>query len=138
MQSYKWFAVAAREGDAEAAKRRDEVAEALGDADLNRGRELAENWKAEPLDDAANRLTSPKEWTPADLVAASAPVDKETVVRDIQTILNKNGYDAGAADGVLGAKTDAAIKAFQKANGFAADGAITPELVKALLARNSA
>ncbi len=138
VQSYKWFAVAAREGDAEAAKRRDEVAEALGDADLNRGRELAENWKAEPLDDAANRLTSPKEWTPADLVAASAPVDKETVVRDIQTILNKNGYDAGAADGVLGTKTDAAIKAFQKANGFAADGAITPELVKALLARNSA
>ncbi|MCD1634406.1 peptidoglycan-binding protein [Martelella mediterranea] len=138
VQSYKWFAVAAREGDAEAAKRRDEVAEALGNADLNRARKLAENWKAEPLDDAANRLTSPKEWTPADLVAASAPVDKETVVRDIQTILNKNGYDAGPADGVLGAKTDAAIKAFQKANGFAADGAITPELVKALLARNSA
>lgn len=138
VQSYKWFAVAAREGDAEAARRRDEVAEALGDADLSRAKQLAEAWKAEPLDESANRLTSPKEWTPADLVAASAPVDKETVVRDIQTILNKNGYDAGPADGVLGAKTDAAIKAFQKANGFAADGAITPELVKALLARNSA
>ena len=138
VQSYKWFAVAAREGDAEAAKRRDEVAEALGDADLSRAKQLAQAWKAQPLDESANRLTSPKEWTPADLIAASAPVDKETVVRDIQTILNKNGYDAGPADGVLGAKTDAAIKAFQKANGFAADGAITPELVKALLARNSA
>ncbi|MGV0820093.1 peptidoglycan-binding protein [Martelella sp. AMO21009] len=138
VQSYKWFAVAAREGDAEAAKRRDEVAEALGDADLSRAKQLAQAWQAQPLDESANRLTSPKEWTPADLVAASAPVDKETVVRDIQTILNKNGYDAGPADGVLGAKTDAAIKAFQKANGFAADGAITPELVKALLARNSA
>ncbi|WP_180900641.1 SEL1-like repeat protein [Martelella soudanensis] len=138
LQSYKWFAVAAMEGDAEAAKRRDEVAEALGDADLRRARKLADEWKAEAPDETANRLTSPREWVPDDLVAAATTVDKEAVVRDIQTILNNNGYDAGPADGLLGAKTDAAIRAFQQANGFAADGAITPELVKELLARNSA
>ena len=138
VQSYKWFAVAAMEGDAEAAKRRDEVAEALGDADLRQAKKLAAEWQAEPLDESANRLASPREWIPDDLVAASAPIDKESVVRDIQTILNDNGYDAGPVDGQLGAKTDAAIRAFQSANGFTADGAITPELVKALLARNSA
>lgn len=138
VQSYKWFAIAAMEGDAEAAKRRDEVAEALGDADLRQAKKLAAEWQAEPLDESANRLASPREWIPDDLAAASAPIDKESVVRDIQTILNDNGYDAGPVDGQLGAKTDAAIRAFQSANGFAADGAITPELVKALLARNSA
>ena len=39
-------------------------------------------------------------------------------VRNIQTILNKNGYDAGIADGVMGDKTKVAIAAFQKDNGM--------------------
>ncbi len=137
-QSYKWFAVAAREGDADAEKRRDEVAEALSDADLKRAKALADDFKPLPLDETANRLSSPKDWMPDALVAKAAPLDKETVVRDIQAILNRNGYDAGPVDGELGAKTDAAIRAFQQANGFKADGAITPDLVKALLARNNA
>ncbi|AJY44517.1 peptidoglycan-binding protein [Martelella endophytica] len=135
-QSYKWFAIAAQNGDAEAAKRRDEVADALAPEALLAGKKAVADWHAKTPKASANIVETPPEWTAADVAAAS--VDKEAVVRDIQSILNKNGYDAGPADGVLGARTDAAIRAFQKANGFAANGEITPELVKALLARNNA
>jgi localization factor PodJL len=54
-------------------------------------------------------------------------------IRNIQTILNKNGYDAGSADGVMGAKTKQAIAAFQKANGMDATGEIDEQLVRKLL-----
>ncbi len=135
-QSYKWFAIAAMNGDAEAAKRRDEVAEALSDADLNRGRKLAADWDARTPLPAANVVTTPPEWLPDEKVA-SAP-DKQAIVRDIQSILNERGYDAGPEDGLLGAKTDAAIKAFQTRNGLKPDGAITPALVETLLNGNSA
>ncbi len=48
-------------------------------------------------------------------------------------ILNKNGYDAGSADGVMGAKTKVAIAAFQKDNGMEATGEIDEKLVRKLL-----
>ena len=56
-------------------------------------------------------------------------------VQNIQLILNKNGYDAGGADGVMGGKTKTAIMAFQTDNKMQATGEIDEKLVKALLAR---
>ncbi len=40
----------------------------------------------------------------------------------LQRGLNRAGYDAGDADGVLGSKTEAAIRAYQRANGLAETG----------------
>jgi localization factor PodJL len=56
-------------------------------------------------------------------------------VQNIQKILNKNGYDAGGADGVMGQKTKNAIMAFQSDNELAPTGEIDEKLVKALLAK---
>ena len=50
---------------------------------------------------------------------------KHAVVKPIQKYLNKIGYNCGIADGIAGAKFDAAVKAYQKANGCVADGEIT-------------
>lgn len=52
-------------------------------------------------------------------------------LRDLQTVLGELGFDAGVADGVAGAQTTLAIKAFQSAEGMPADGAVTPALVEA-------
>jgi localization factor PodJL len=49
--------------------------------------------------------------------------------------LNKNGYNAGGADGVMGEKTKNAIIAFQKDNDMAPTGKIDEKLVRALIAR---
>ena len=43
-------------------------------------------------------------------------------VTKLQTALNALGYDCGAADGIFGAKTEAAVRAFQKAKGLTVDG----------------
>lgn len=45
-------------------------------------------------------------------------------VKTLQTLLNAKGFNCGTADGVFGAKTVSAVKAFQKANGLTADGIV--------------
>jgi peptidoglycan hydrolase-like protein with peptidoglycan-binding domain len=45
-------------------------------------------------------------------------------VRDLQEALKALGYNPGSIDGVFGATTEAAVKAFQQAKGISADGAV--------------
>lgn len=47
-------------------------------------------------------------------------------VRKLQEMLNAKGYTCGNVDGIFGSKTYAAVLAFQKANGLAADGIVGP------------
>lgn len=51
----------------------------------------------------------------------------------VQTLLNAMGFDCGAADGIFGDKTLAAVKAFQKARGLAVDGVVGRDTWTALL-----
>ena len=44
-------------------------------------------------------------------------------VKELQTLLNNSGYTLDT-DGIFGAKTQAAVKAYQKANGLAVDGVV--------------
>ena len=45
--------------------------------------------------------------------------------RLVQQALNRQGFDAGFADGILGKRSFAAIARFQAAHGFAATGSLT-------------
>ena len=64
---------------------------------------------------------------------ASADSSSSTVsVTAIQRGLLAYGYNIGSADGILGAKTTAAIMAFQAANGLTADGIAGPATLAAL------
>jgi localization factor PodJL len=132
-ESYKWFALVAKAGDKDAAQKRDEVANALRPEQLQRARASAELWKPKELDLDANDIAVPDSWTESPSKTAS--VDMKQAVRNIQLILNKNGYDAGGADGVMGGKTTAAIAEFQKDNGMTPNGEVSEELVRALLAK---
>jgi localization factor PodJL len=130
-ESYKWFALVAKTGDKDAAAKRDEVANSLRPEQLQKARAMAELWKAKPVDQAANIVDIPDAWKESDTKTAS--IDMKQAVRNIQIILNKNGYDAGAADGVMGDRTKSAIAAFQKANGMEPTGEVNEALVTALL-----
>jgi localization factor PodJL len=132
-ESYKWFDLVARTGDRDAAAKRDEVAKAMRPEQLTKARGAAELWKARDVDPETNMVDIPEEWT--ETGPATASIDMKQAVRNIQAILNKNGYDAGPADGVMGQKTKNAIIAFQADNGMTADGQVTEGLVKALLER---
>jgi localization factor PodJL len=133
-QSYKWFAIAAKGGDKDAAQKRDEVANAMKPDQLERARAEVDLWKVTPLDPDANSANTPDEWAGKGLKTAS--IDMKKAIRNIQAILNKNGFDAGNPDGVMGAKTVSAIKAFQTSIGEEPNGQVSDKLVKELLARN--
>jgi localization factor PodJL len=134
-QSYKWFAVAAKDGDQDAAQKRDEVANAMRKEQLDSARAKVDGWKQQPLDPKANSVNIPEEWASGKPLT-TASVDMEKAIRNIQGILTKNGFDAGAPDGKMGAKTVAAIKAFQTSVGQEPTGKINDALVKELLTRN--
>lgn len=53
-------------------------------------------------------------------------------VKELQTRLNALGFDCGKADGLFGNKTEAGVKAFQKAVNIAVDGKFGQESFKAL------
>ena len=55
----------------------------------------------------------------------------------IQQRLKNWGYYTGAVDGILGPKSIAAIKKFQKANGLVADGIVGPKTAAKLRRMNS-
>ncbi|SCW34987.1 localization factor PodJL [Rhizobium mongolense subsp. loessense] len=134
-ESYKWFAIAAQGGDKDASAKRDEVAKAMKPADLERARAATSAWKPQPLDNKANGIEIPDGW--ASNGTKTSTVDMKKAIRNIQAILNNNGFDAGPPDGEIGAKTTAAIKSFQKSVGQEPSGRINDDTVKALLERNA-
>lgn len=82
-------------------------------------------------DDTADDTTT---TTPAAGSDTTAQESAETVRfdRSIQEELAAVGCHPGAADGVIGPNTDAAILAFQQADGIEADGELGPETEAAL------
>jgi hypothetical protein len=93
----------------------------------------------------APTTTQPKARTPAAQPSARAPaytspatsnsgqVGNRTSIKLAQEILAQLGYRPGPVDGVMGARTRAALRAFQASQGLPIDGKLsTPLLVKLL------
>lgn len=135
-ESYKWFAIAAKGGDKDAGQKRDEVANALTPERLEAARIAVDKWKPQAVDERTNSVNVPDEWIGKAVTTGS--VDMGKAIRNIQAILNRNGYDAGQADGMMGKKTVLAIKSFQRAHNMAEDGTISEPLVRKLLEKNEA
>jgi localization factor PodJL len=139
-ESYKWFALAANAGDKDAAQKRDEVAKAMTPDQVERARAATSLWKPKPMNPDANALNLPEEWRESPAATGSittGALDMKKAIRNVQLILNKNGYDAGGSDGKIGAKTRDAIMAFQKDNGLEPTGNIDNDLVRNLLLKNA-
>lgn len=135
-ESYKWFAIAANGGDKDAAQKRDEVARAMRKDQLESAKAKVDAWKVAVPDPKANSVNMPDDWASSGKPVTTGSVDMTKAIRNIQAILNKNGFDAGTPDGKLGAKTVSAIKSFQSSVGQEPNGRINDALVKELLARN--
>ncbi|MCJ2090574.1 hypothetical protein MKK88_32015 [Methylobacterium sp. E-005] len=73
VQSYAWFAAAAAQGDEDAAKKRDDVANKLSTAELASGKSLAASFKPRKIDAAVNEPPSAKAGAPAPMSLIGAP-----------------------------------------------------------------
>jgi len=133
-EAYKWLDIVARKGDTDAASKRDDLARAMEPDQLKIAEGKAKLWKARNVDAAANTVAVPVEWNEPQISSAS-PEYKQALT-NIQHLLNRMGYDAGVPDGIMGAKTRNAIKAFQSKHGLTPSGEIDQDLVKKLLEQN--
>ena len=58
--------------------------------------------------------------------------DRGEDVKVLQRALKRAGFDAGTIDGIFGSRTEAAVRAFQRANGLQVDGIVGPKTWAAL------
>ena len=82
----------------------------------------------------ADGIVGPKTWSALNATVSSGGSGptlrlgaKGEPVRALQQRLNVLGFNSGTADGSFGPKTEAAVKAFQKSRGLAADGVVGPK-----------
>jgi len=75
----------------------------------------------------------PAEVEPARPAPGTNARTKAEIVTDIQKELARKGFYDGVADGVLGPKTDAAIRDFEKAAGLRALGEVGEGVLKAIV-----
>jgi peptidoglycan hydrolase-like protein with peptidoglycan-binding domain len=61
-----------------------------------------------------------------------APVEGSVETKKLQEALKAKGHDPGPVDGIMGAKTRAALKAFQEASGIKATGKLDDQTAERL------
>ena len=91
---------------------------------------------------APSPSTSPQSATPSIGGASTFALPEGTklqrgegdsaLIEELQRALSSAGYDPGPADGTFGRRTEAAVVAFQEANGLSVDGRVGPETASAL------
>ncbi|MGI9412243.1 MAG: peptidoglycan-binding protein, partial [Hyphomicrobiales bacterium] len=132
-QAYKWFALAARQGDADAATRKTGLETRLPADQLVRAKLDVENWAPQATDKRANVVTPPaKGWAKQDGTDELALFSTGEMIAEAQQMLNKLGYVVGTPDGIIGARTRQAVRRFQKAKGMSETGHVTPSLLQRL------
>ena len=107
IEAYKWFGIAASSGDAESAKRRDIIGEALSERDKAKAEEAVATFQPVPLTSEANEVLIPNGgWSDNGNSTSVEVKDQNELVALVQKLLAENGFDPGPPDGMLGEQTD--------------------------------
>lgn len=127
--AYKWFALAAAQGDKDAEKKRDDVTAHLDKTALAAARMAVQTFRQKPVDRAANDESTV--WAePAGSQPPMASVSD--VVARAQGLMQARGAYAGPVDGQLNAQTRQAVKTLQRKLGLKQTGEPDEALVQAL------
>ncbi|NYS62039.1 peptidoglycan-binding protein [Vreelandella salicampi] len=121
--AHQWYNLAAARGNRHAAAARDSLTERMTTRQIAEAQQAARAWK--PEEESASQATSRSR---PDIATLS---DREGVA-EIQRELNRLGYDAGPADGLMGSRTRSAIREYQGNRDMARDGNASAELLKRL------
>jgi hypothetical protein len=118
------------------------LARKMTPAQLARAQEMARNWRprlaasggiGSPAYADTERAEPPRTQRHAEPNPFRAALELQARQnREVQRLLGELGYDPGPADGVIGPRTRAAVRAFQTDAGLPVDGEISDELYAAL------
>lgn len=122
VEALYWYEVAAANGDASAPGNVDTLRKALPLEQGQQAQRRAANWSIAAIDAAANGSFGAQTWNRSTRAQVEA----------VQTVLNGLGYDAGTPDGMTGASTRTAIRAYQADSGLETTGTIDSTLIEAL------
>ena len=117
IEAYKWANLAHARGVEKLLVQRHEIVDFMSEADIAKAERLARAWEPKSADAAARQVR--EETERAD-------------ISEVQKLLGGLGYRIGDADGVAGARTQAAIRAFQFDQGMQTSGTISRELLARL------
>ena len=143
VQAHKWHNLAAFRASSsdpdlreKAVRSRDRVAARLTPAQLAKAQRLAREWQprtstAEPSVHEQRPSTSAAPAPRAPNAGAESTRDR---IANLQRALRRLGYDPGPVDGIPGARTRAAIRAFQADAKLPVNGQISERLESAILA----
>ena len=138
VQAHMWFNLAGRPGVlSDIRGMRDRLAEKMTPAQIAEAQRLAGAWLAkngcEGCSNEGRRMV--RAWGPKQRAAVPSPgppASDPTITRQQNALTQRQlaslGYDPGPADGVIGPKTRAAIRAFQVREGLPVTGAISADL----------
>ena len=124
-----WYQLAGTNGDPDAPVAADELMASgeISSAAITQITQRAANWSATRRNPQANGTFDSLPWGGLTI----------SQIVGVQNALNALNYDAGIADGALGATTNAAIRKFQADEGLAQTGQIDNALIEALNAATS-
>ncbi len=129
VQAYMWLNLAAARSDGElrklSAELRDKVAARLTRVQRARGQELARNWRP-------GSQPAPQVASPGRIIGEEEFMGRSAALEGVQANLAALGYDPGPADGVMGRRSRAAIRAFEADVGLPVDGQVSDHLIAAL------
>jgi|GEM_PF-3783711 len=131
LEAYKWFSLAARQGDVDAASRRDLLEKKLKKDELLEASKLLQNWRALTIDSKANDVGRISSHITSTMSHAHETVSRSRVLT-AQILLRKLGYGLKNADGAMNEETIRAVKKFEKAKGLPITGKISPDLIQKL------
>ena len=143
VQAHKWYNLAASRASSsdpdlreKAVRSRDRIAARLTPAQLARAQRLAREWQprtstAEPPVHEQRPSTSAAPVPRAPNAGAESTRDR---IANLQRALRRLGYDPGPVDGIPGARTRAAIRAFRADAGLPVTGQVSERLESAVLA----
>ncbi|MDZ7854070.1 MAG: peptidoglycan-binding protein [Halomonas sp.] len=130
VEAHKWYNLAASRGHRHAAEARNAVAERMTTQQIAEAQRAARGWRPETASSSQSTPASTQATT-ASRPAIETLSDRQGVA-EIQRELNRLGYDAGPADGLMGSRTRSAIRQYQTDAGLAVNGHATSDLLKRL------
>jgi hypothetical protein len=131
IEAYKWFSLAARQGDVDAASRRDTLEKKLKKEDLLKASQILQGWRALTIDPKANDVGRISSHITSTMSHAHETVSRSRILT-AQILLRKLGYGLKAADGSMNEETIRAVKKFEKDKGMPITGKINPDLIQKL------